>query len=105
MLRTIAHHGHQNDSHGEQAFRAGLKVFGDWAKDAEYDVEREFTSNVLDRRLDLLTALNGDGRQMLIKAITAVIADDGELTSVEADMMRAVCASLEVPLPPIPVSG
>jgi len=59
---------------------------------------------VLDRQLDLLTALNGNGRQMLIKAITAVIADDGELTNVEADLMRAVCASLEVPLPPILVS-
>jgi Zn-dependent protease with chaperone function len=105
LLRTIAHHGHRNDSHGEQAFRAGLKVFGDWAKDTEYDVEREFTSNVLDRQLDLLTALNGDGRQMLIMAITTVIADDGELTDVEADLMRAVCASLEVPLPPILVAG
>jgi len=104
LLRTIAHHGHQNDNHGEQAFRAGLKVFGSWADDAEYNVEREFTSHVLDQQLDLLTALNGDGRQMLIKAITAVIADDGELTDVEADLMRAVCASLEVPLPPILVS-
>jgi len=104
LLRTIAHHGHHDDDHGEQAFRAGLKVFGSWSDDAEYDVEREFTSHVLDRQLDLLTALNSDGRQMLIKAVTAVIADDGELTNVEADLMRAVCASLEVPLPPILVA-
>jgi Zn-dependent protease with chaperone function len=105
LLRTIAHHGQQNDTRGAQAFRAGLKVFGSWADDAEYDVEREFTSHALDQQLDLLTALNGDGRQMLIMAITAVIADDGELTNVEADLMRAVCASLEVPLPPILVSA
>jgi hypothetical protein len=101
LLRMIAHHGHKNDHDGERAFRAGLKVFGDWAEDAEYDVEREFTAHLVDRQLDLLTALNGEGRQMLVKAITAVIAADGKLTNVEADVMRAVCASLDVPLPPI----
>ena len=101
LLRMIAHHGHQNDGDGEKAFRAGLKVFGDWTDDAEYDVDREFEAHLVDRQLDLLTALNGEGRQMLVKAITTIVADDGKLTSVEADVMRAVCASLEVPLPPI----
>lgn len=101
LVRIIAHHGHQNDNAGESAFRSGLKVFGSWANDAEYDVDREFSAPVLDRQLDLLSALNGDGRQMLIKAISAVVAADGELTNIEADLMRAVCATLEVPLPPI----
>ncbi len=101
LLRIIAHHGHQNDNDGETAFRAGLQLFGSWADDAEYDVEREFAAPVLDKQLDLLSALNSEGRQMLIKAISAVVAADGKLTSVEADLMRAVCATLEVPLPPI----
>jgi hypothetical protein len=38
---------------------------------------------------------------MLVKAITKVIAHDGEITGPEGDLMRAVCATLEVPLPPI----
>ena len=38
---------------------------------------------------------------MLVKAISAVIAADGKLTDSEGDLMRAVCATLEVPLPPI----
>jgi len=101
LLRIIAHHGHKNDDDGERAFRAGLKVFGNWAGDAEYDVARKFSAPVFDRQLDLLSALNGDGRQMLVKAISAVIAADGKLTDSEGDLMRAVCATLEVPLPPI----
>ncbi len=101
LLRIIAHHGHEGDDDGERAFRAGLKVFGNWASDADYDVAREFSAPVFDKQLDLLAALNGDGRQMLIKAITAVIAEDGKLTSVESDLMRAVCVTLECPLPPI----
>ena len=101
MLRIIAHHGHQNDNDGEKAFRAGLQLFGNWAHDARYDVEREFAAPVLDRQLDLLAALNGEGRQMIVKAISNTVAADGKLTNVEADLLRAVCATLAVPLPPI----
>ena len=101
LLRIIAHQGHEIDDDGEQAFRAGLEVFGNWAGEADYDVAKEFSAPVFDKQLELLAALNGDGRQMLIKAITAVIAADGKLTSVESDLMRAICVTLECPLPPI----
>lgn len=101
LMRLVAHHGHEHDHEGEAAFRAGLEIFGEWASDAVYDAAREFKASALDKQLDMLTALNSDGRQMLVKAITVVIAHDGELTSAEADLMRAVCATLEVPLPPL----
>jgi Zn-dependent protease with chaperone function/uncharacterized tellurite resistance protein B-like protein len=101
LLRLVAHHGHEHDHEGEAAFRAGLEIFGEWASNAVYVAEREFRARALDKQLDMLTALNSDGRQMLVKAITVVIAHDGEVTSAEADLMRAVCATLEVPLPPL----
>ena len=101
LLRVIAHHGHHDGGDGEKAFRAGLKVFGQWADNAVFDSEQKFSASALDKKLDLLVALNGEGRQMLVKAITKVIAHDGEITGPEGDLMRAVCATLEVPLPPI----
>jgi Zn-dependent protease with chaperone function len=101
LLRLVAHHGHESDHDGEKAFRTGLRVFGKWASNAVYESDRSFKASVMDKQLDLLTALNGNGRKMLVKAITAVIAHDGEITSSEGDLMRAVCATLEVPLPPI----
>jgi len=104
LLRIIAHHGHQTDNDGEMAFRAGLELFGNWANDASYDVERKFAAPVLDKQLDLLSALNGEGRQMLVKAISTTVAADGKLTNVEADLLRAVCATLAVPVPPVLVS-
>ena len=101
LLRVIAHYGHQTDDDGEKAFRAGLQLFGSWAHDARYDVEREFAAPVMDKQLDLLSALNGEGRQMLVEAISTTVAADGKLTSTEADLLRAVCATLAVPLPPV----
>jgi len=97
----VAQHGHGSSDAGETAFRSGLEVFGDWASAAPYDASREFSAAVLDGHLDMLLALNGEGLQMLIKAISAVIISDGKLTTTEAELMRAICASLECPLPPM----
>jgi hypothetical protein len=105
LLRIVAKHGHPDRKEQERAFLAGAATFGKWGGEFAFDADHEYAIPILDESLELLLALNGDGRQMLIMAITAVIADDGELTNVEADLMRAVCASLEVPLPPILVSA
>jgi len=99
LLRVVAQHGHKTDAEGETAFRAGLAVFGDWAREARYEPAQAFSAVALDRQLNWLIALNGDGRQMLVKAVSAVIMFDGRLSVTEGELMRAICASLECPLP------
>ena len=101
LLRIVARHGHETAAEAEAAFREGLKTFGAWAQDAGYDHGRRFSHTELDRHLDWLTALNGDGREMLIRAVSAVILFDRKLTVAESELLRAVCASLQCPLPPI----
>ena len=49
----------------------------------------------------MLLALNNEGRQMLLRAATAVVMSDKSLSATEADLIRAICASLDCPLPPI----
>ena len=53
----------------------------------------------------MLLALNGDGKNMLLEAITAVVMSDKTLSVTEAELIRAVCASLDCPLPPILVEN
>jgi len=101
LLRIVAQHGHETDDAGESAFRAGLKIFGRWGDTVVYDSDNEFNAAKLDAHLDLLTALNAKGRELVVKAISAVIVFDGKLTAAEADFLHAICASLEYPLPPI----
>ena len=38
---------------------------------------------------------------MLIEAVTLVVLFDRKLTVAESELLRAVCASLECPLPPV----
>ena len=55
----------------------------------------------LDQCLDILQQINIAGRASLLQAVIAAVSQDGQLTVAEAELLRAVCATLELPLPPI----
>ena len=100
LLRIVAHYGHSNGIDGEAAFRAGLSQFGGWGDAYDYAGDHELTTAELDHSLDRLIALNAAGRQMLLDAVTRVVLHDKQLEIAEAELVRAICASLEIPLPP-----
>ena len=100
LLRIVAHYGHDSDADSEAAFRAGLSKFGKWGDAYTYAGDSEPSTASLEKNLDMLVALNGDGRQMLLNAITRVVLHDARLTVPEAELVRVICASLEIPLPP-----
>jgi len=101
LLSVIARYGHDSDSERGEAYQAGAAVFGGWALDTGYQSDLDYSVSLLDQSLDILLTLNSKGRQMLIKAISAVVLFDGQLTVTETELVRAICASLDCPLPPI----
>ena len=104
LLRIIADYGHQSDSEREAAFQDGLATLGDWAQQTDYRHDRKTTVAVLDHSLDVLLGLNNKGQESLLRAISAATAYDGKITVTEAELLRAVCATLNYPLPPILVN-
>lgn len=100
LLRVVAQYGHTTDANGEAAFRSGLSHFGTWGDAYEYGTNVNSTIFSLEQSLDKLLSLNADGRQMLLDAVTRVVLHDNELTLPEAELVRTICASLEIPLPP-----
>ena len=101
LLSVIARYGHDNDTERADAYQAGIALFGAWARDTLYRSDIDYSVSVLDESLDVLLNLNSKGRQMLIRAISAVVLFDGQLTVTETELVRAICASLDCPLPPI----
>jgi hypothetical protein len=101
LLSLVARFGDDNDVDRARAFRAGAEVFGTWALDAGYASDLNFTVKLLDQSLDVLSNLKSKGRSSLIKAISAVVMFDGRITVTETELVRAICASLDCPLPPI----
>ena len=101
LLRVVAKYGHDDIDEQRRAFAAGVAGFGKWGSKFGFDADHDYSVAVLDRSLQLLQALNGDGKKMLLDAVTATVMSDKNLSVAEAELIRAVCATLNCPLPPI----
>lgn len=101
LIRILADQGNKDPDAAESAYRAGIAAFGDWASKLVPDIDPKLTVTTLDQSLDTLAALNSRGRQRLIEAVSLCISRDGRLSIAESELLRAVCASLDCPLPPV----
>ena len=101
VLAIIADHGHTDPQRAQQALDAGLAVLGSWAKGVKIESKREYTVAILDHSLDLLISLNSKSRLKLMRAISEIATHNDKLSVAEAELIRAICATLECPLPPI----
>jgi len=101
LLAIVADQGHADSARSQQAFEAGAKLLGDWALDVEIDSKPKYTVRILNHSLDLLLQLKGKGRRKLLRAVSEIADHDNHLTSVEAELLRVICATLDCPLPPI----
>jgi hypothetical protein len=101
LLRVLADYGHKDDEQSRAAFITGISTLGAWAQEYEYESNRKYTIAVLDHSLDVLLGLNSKGKESLLRAIAATAGHDGRLSVTEAELIRAVCATLDYPLPPI----
>ena len=101
VIRVVADQGNKDPAAREHAYRAGISVFGDWAGQQEIKVDDKHSVNVLGQSLDILQRMNSTGRKSLLQAVSNTITHDGKLRLREAELLRAICASLDCPLPPL----
>ncbi len=101
LLRILADHGHDSDTQRTAAFKAGIATLGPWAQDAQFASDRGYSVAKLNRSLDALLGLNSKGQESLLRAVSATAAHDGQISVAEAELIHAVCATLNYPLPPI----
>ena len=101
LIRILADYGHDTDAERKAAFESGMATLGSWAQGEQYRSNRDNTVAILDHSLDVLLGLNSKGQESLLRAVSATAAHDGVLSVAEAELTRAVCATLNYPLPPI----
>lgn len=99
LFSVLAQHGHRNESEARRAYEAGMHHLlprnrpayaapENWAQQLDVALSR------LDRLLPL-------AKEQLVEALVKTTAHDQRLTIGEAELLRAVCASLHCPLPPL----
>jgi hypothetical protein len=99
LLMVVAQAGHENPADAPRAFLAGLdRVFP--RLNATYTAPADMLA-VLDDVLPTLDRLEPMGKELLVEGLVVAIAHDGRVSVEESELLRTVCASLHVPLPPM----
>ncbi len=99
LLSTLAQVGSGDAAGARAAYAAGVARLprGDWG---EYEPTDPWADR-LDAALDNLVTVGPDGKRALVEAVTAVIGHDETVAPAEAELLRAICATLDVPVPPV----
>lgn len=98
LLAILAHHGHRQDpAAARAALVAGLRTLEIEPRDAAAP-GADWPAR-LDAALARLDALRLEDKQRLLRAMVVTITHGGETVPAEVELLRAVCASLHLPLP------
>lgn len=96
LLSILAHHGNKDPAAARAALAAGLRSLERApVEDAELG---ENWPTRLDAALAKLDELRMEDKQRLLRAMANTVAHGGEIVPAEVELLRAVCASLHVPL-------
>ena len=101
VLRLLADRGHESNEEKEAAFRAGMQLFGSWAESVDFGAPQQDGVAEFEASLAVLDRMNSKASKTMLQAVTTTVAHDGRVSLAEAEMVRAICASLDCPLPPL----
>jgi Zn-dependent protease with chaperone function len=99
LFSVLAQHGHQSEDRARRAYEAGMHVLLPRERPA-YAVPANWPQQ-LDVALTHLDRMVPAGKEQLIEALVRTVAHDQQLTIAEAELLRAVCAAVHCPLPPL----
>lgn len=102
LFSVIARHGHDDETSARRAYEAGMHHLFPRERPA-YGVTGAWAA-ALDVALSRLDQLAPIAKEQLIEAMVATVTHDQQLTIGEAELLRAVCASVHCPLPPLVAS-
>lgn len=102
-LAALAWFGHRDDVSGaSKAYTAALDAVGitDTESEPAWPQHKNWPDD-LERALKALNQLKPDAKQELVKAWLKCVLHDETATARELEMLRAYCATIHVPMPPL----
>jgi Zn-dependent protease with chaperone function len=99
VFSVLAAHGHGDSATARQAYEIGMHHLLPRHRPA-FEPPADWPAR-LDAALDDLDRLQPAGKELLVEALVKTIAHDGRLTVAESELLRAVCAAVHCPLPPL----
>jgi len=99
LLSTLATQSHGTAQDAEQAYARGIACLG--LERPPPFRPRPGWAAALDRALRCLDGLAPADKARVVEALGATIVHDGRVSLAEAELLRAICAALHCPLPPL----
>jgi len=96
VLSVLAKHGHVDLPTAQKAFDRGMQSLGVVGQNMRFT--NDWVEQV-DLALFKLNKLRADDKRQLIIAMAETVMHDGKLSVGEHELLRAICATLHVPLP------
>ncbi len=97
LTAILAAHGHERGRDGRTAFSHGLQTMG-LPADAQLSAPADWQA-ALDTTLEKLDRLKPKAKEKLVAGLIETVTHDQQVTSAEAELLRAVCAAIHTPLP------
>ena len=99
LLAVMAQAGHADTASAQRAFVAG--VAGLFPRLVVAYKPPADPQRALDEAWPLLDRVEPLGKALLLEALVTAVSHDGRVSLEESELLRVVCASLHVPLPPM----
>ncbi|MEX0735241.1 MAG: M48 family metallopeptidase [Steroidobacteraceae bacterium] len=99
LFSALAMHGSGDDQLAQRAYEAGMEdilpgIHPPFARLGHWPPQ-------LDRALARLDSLQPAAKERLVRALVRAISHDQKMTVAESELLRAICAVLHCPLPPL----
>jgi Zn-dependent protease with chaperone function len=101
VLSALAHASSDDDAEAARAFAEGASQLKLVEGNLAFLPESDSGLVKLDAALERLAGASGPIKQRLLMAAAHVVSADGVILTQEAELLRAVAATLDVPLPPL----
>ncbi len=99
LFSVLAMHGSEDEKEARRAYEIGMETLlpgirPPFARQGHWPPR-------LDQALTRLDRLQPAGKEMLVEALVRTVSHDLRMTVPESELLRAICASLHCPLPPL----
>jgi Zn-dependent protease with chaperone function len=103
LFSALATQGSEGEAAARQAYEAGMDlmlpgIHPPYARLAHWPPQ-------LDQALTRIDRLQPEAKGLLVQALAATISHDARMTVAESELLRAICATVHCPLPPLYIQG
>lgn len=100
FISALAYLSHEEDDEVASAYQAGTGVLNHRHHFTQLPID-QCGLDAVEQAMDRVAAADVRVKERIVKACAECVTADGEIQTGEAEMLRAICAAINIPCPPL----